>query len=814
MITATLLFFCTLIISCSTQADSFPGVMIDDGQYTNAAAAQALWIPMADSAPVLVKTIAEHTALCLPCNFAGTTSERASWDRAVKLDLETCGGIQFKFFCRDDSPVSYFSIYFQSGNGWYHGTFLPESSTAWNTITLNKIDMNTEGKPAGWNNITTIRISAWRSKNQNTEFFLRDLRKIDLLGEDVSVAVLRNDAGREQWPDEYRSVTQYSESMVQLLRSSAIGCAIVSDLKITAAQLQQVKLVVLPHNPHTPDRVSDELIQYVKAGGKILVCYSVPDKLRPLLQVEGGAHVKESYPGQFSSIRFANNSMPGAPPITGQQSWNINGLKSITPYGRVFAEWFDNKGQPTGYAAVLGSPQGLVLTHVLLSDDIIQKRRMLQAMVGYLVPKIWQQTAQMAIDQVGQISEFTTLSMATQQLTLMSGNNPKVIQALALANQLRDEAVKLVSQQHYAEALDQASAASQQVKLAYCRAQKPEKGEFRAFWCHSAFGVNGMEWDEAIKRLADQGFTDIIPNMLWGGSAFYASKVLPVVPQVAQRGDQIALCLAACRKYGIKINVWKVCWNLGDSAPKEFVERMKQEGRLQADANGKTEPWLCPSHPDNQKLEIEAMVEVARNYDVDGIHFDYIRYPDGDHCYCSGCKERFQKTLDRPIENWPKDTLLNGSLNQKWLDWRRSNITAVVRTVSARVRAFKPSLKISAAVFPRWNTDRDGVGQDWKLWCDQGYLDFVCPMDYTPSNRSFENMVTPQVEWAGHVPCYPGIGVSASSSSFGVDRTIEQISITRRHQTHGFVIFNYGVSESNDLLPMLGKGITSNVNTK
>jgi hypothetical protein len=93
--------------------------------------------------------------------------------------------------------------------------------------------------------------------------------------------------------------------------------------------------------------------------------------------------------------------------------------------------------------------------------------------------------------------------------------------------------------------------------------------------------------------------------------------------------------------------------------------------------------------------------------------------------------------------------------------------------------------------------------------CDKGYLDFVCPMDCTPSKGWFENMVAKQVQWAGRTSCYPGIGVSASASHFGVDRVIEQINITRRQGTHGFVILNYGVTESKDLLPMLGLGITA-----
>jgi hypothetical protein len=82
-------------------------------------------------------------------------------------------------------------------------------------------------------------------------------------------------------------------------------------------------------------------------------------------------------------------------------------------------------------------------------------------------------------------------------------------------------------------------------------------------------------------------------------------------------------------------------------------------------------------------------------------------------------------------------------------------------------------------------------------------------MDYTPSNRSFDNMIARQAQWAGRTPCYPGIGLSASTSHFGVDRLIEQINLTRAHGTHGFVIFNYGVPECQELLPLLGLGITA-----
>ena len=322
-----------------------PAAVIDDCQYSGDAAARAAWQPMRGTAAVATAMLDGRKVLRLPCDFTASNVERASWDRAVRLDLTSSRGIQFKVLCRNALPVSYFSIYFQSGEGWYHATFFPESSTAWNTIEIDKTEMKSEGKPAGWGEIKTIRVSAWRGKAVNTELYLSDIRKTD---------------------------------------------------------------------PLPP-----------------------------------------SGPGEL---------------------------------------------------------------------------------------------AEAAISRIGKIASFNTYEEATNQVAASGNRNARVAKALVSAASLRESALKLAGQQQFTEATEQAAAAREQLVRAYCLAQKPLLDEFRGFWCHSAFGVQGMDWDEAIHRLADNGFTAILPNMLWGGAAFYESKVLPVAAQISTRGDQIRQCLAACRK--------------------------------------------------------------------------------------------------------------------------------------------------------------------------------------------------------------------------------------------------------------------------
>lgn len=779
--------------------------------YTDATEAQRAWQPMRGSSPVTVGSAGGRTALRLPCRFVGTDIERASWDYKQSLDLADCRGLAFDVFCPDLRSLGQLNVYFQSGDGWYNIGFQPEKAGAWCTVVVDKARARVEGRPAGWGRVSTMRVSAWRALAADTEIWISNLRRVGVLGVDASVAIVRSSSEEQGDVEGTRQSSQYAEAVAEGLESFGIGCATVAESALTRERLRGAALVALPYNPNLSEEAARAIRDYLELdGGRLLAFYNLPANLRASVAIDVGRHLKEEgKSGWFSSIRPLPGALPGAPESTAQRSWNISELKVRQGAGTVLAEWCDAEGQSTGQAAVVATANCVMMSHVLLKDDPVKKRQLLLAMAGRAAPSLWEQGVRAALERAGHVGNADSFDEAVASLAAAGKSKSGVRTALAAASASKAEAERLRQAGRHAEALERVNAAGAELLEAYCRAQNVRPGEFRGFWCHSAFGVEGMTWDEAIRRLAEAGFTAILPNMLWGGVAFYDSRLLPVSAELAKRGDQIAECLAACRKYGVQIHVWKVNWNTGHRVPPSFLESMRAEGRLQVSSRGKEEPWLCPSHPLNQKLEIDSMVEVARLYAVDGLHFDYIRYPGQDHCFCRGCRDRFAKATGEKIDRWPQSVQREGTLHGKWLDWRRSNIDTVVAAVSREARAVRPGLRVSAAVFRNWATDRDGVGQDWKLWCERGWVDFLCPMDYTESDRVFENWVVQQKIWAGKVPIYPGIGVSSSRTRLPVDRTIDQIEITRRHSTGGFTLFNYGVHESRELLPMLGLGTTA-----
>ena len=769
-------------------------------------AARELWRPMGGSPPVSVVEREGRRALRMPCRFAPGTVERASWDRLGAVDMTACKGVQFLFRCRDASPIGHFTMYFRSGKGWYSGTFHPTAKDGWGRVRIHKSRTRIEGAPAGWGKVDAIRLSAWRGRNVDTEI---EIAELGLFGTAGKIAVVRGDSAAAKNPGEARGITQYAEVVVGLLEDAELDHVVLSDRDVTAERLKGRKIVILPYNPSMPAPVVEALARFIEAGGKLVTHYCLPGPLQPVVGIRSGRHVSQEYRGYFASIRASDTPLKGAPASAGQASWNVHEAKPIDGRGRVAAWWYTDKGESTQLPAVVVSDRAVHLTHVMLADDRAAKGRLLLAMLGHLAPELWAEAARGALARVGRFEPYEGFGEAVRGIREQAGGGSEALGELNRAARLHSAAHAMAERGAWVEAIAKGAEARAAALRAHCLAQNPLPGEHRALWCHSAFGVAGLTWDQAIKTLADNGFTAVLPNMLWGGVAFYDSDVLPVAPEVREKGDQVALCLAACRKYGVECHVWKVNWNMCWRTPRAFAEEMKAAGRTQVKPDGSpNDRWLCPSHPANRKLEIDAMVEVARKYDVHGVHFDYIRYPGREGCYCDGCRSRFEEAVGRKATRWPADVGLNGPLHAQWMDFRRRQITAVVQAVAEQVRAVRPGVEVSAAVFRDWPADRDTVGQDWKLWCDRGWLDFVCPMDYTPHNEHFRSMVSRQVEWSGKVRCYPGIGLSVWPDRTDVAKLIAQVRIARSLGTKGFTIFNYDPAVAGEVLPMMGLGTT------
>jgi uncharacterized lipoprotein YddW (UPF0748 family) len=483
-----------------------------------------------------------------------------------------------------------------------------------------------------------------------------------------------------------------------------------------------------------------------------------------------------------------------------QNSWNITRAKPVAFNARVIAQWYDDAGKATGQPAMLLSDRGAFFSHIILRQDRDKKKQMLAAVLGHLVPSLWKDMADSALaanSRIGHLEDSNSLVEF-----LKASQNKDVASHLQEALQNQTLASEKQKAEKFAEVVQLAGTIHEQLVTAYALAQPSKPVEGRACWNHSGTGAYPGDWDRTAKELAENGFNMVLPNMLWGGVAHYPSDVLPRSQTFEKYGDQIAQCLAAAKKYGLQVHVWKVNYNLS-TAPREFIEKIRREHRNQVSASGEAENWLCPSHPENFQLELDSMLEVARKYEVAGLHFDYIRYPDGDKCYCDGCRSRFEEQTGTKVAKWPADCYA-GDLHDQYRTWRCDQITRLVKAVHDEAKKVRPGIAVSAAVFGAYPSCRESVAQDWPEWIKAGYLDFVCPMDYTESDLSFIGLVTNQLKLVdGRIPIYPGIGQYRLTD----DRTVGQIFHARQLGAAGFTMFDLSRESISSAVPAIGLGV-------
>ncbi|NLG13307.1 MAG: family 10 glycosylhydrolase [Lentisphaerae bacterium] len=598
----------------------------------------------------------------------------------------------------------------------------------------------------------------------------------------------------------------HSNRIKARLETLGVKATLVPDLNIKPDSLKSIKIAIFPYNAPLLENDAKTIGDFVANGGKLLVFYTNDEYLAKLLDIEKPKYYPRAQFGSPAAVKF-NALLQGLPQTMAQNSWNIlHPVPLPNSPAKVLARWIDKDGKELGYNAATISKNGVVFAHTYLDQDPMQGAKFLFAIVAGADPDAWPNAAKSAIDNAGVFVGENSFHDLKKRIDNAYDDDARKL--AYQADKLLQNAKLAQSNKKYPEAVDLAQQADVAIKNAYAKTIPPRRGELRGAWIHSAYGISDWGWDKTIKTLAENGFNAVFPNMLWGYVADYESDVLPRHPAVKTKGDQIKLCLEACEKYGLEMHVWKVCWNMGYHTPPELIKKMQDANKTQLKLDGSQTRYLAPHIPENLQLEIEAMLEIVRKYKVHGIHFDYIRYPDSSTDFSGSAKLDFEKFLGKQVENWPKDCAPNGKYRTKYNEWRRNNITQLVKNVYPKAKKIRSDIQVSAAVFINWESAKNSIAQDPVDWLDNNCLDFICPMNYTADDHQMLQRITLNQLKAtqNRVPLYAGLG---SYQHADPASTAHQIDIVRKAGADGFICFQHDSRFATQFLPNLKDNATS-----
>ena len=784
--------------------------LLDVLEFKTAESARTAWRAPRPGAVVTPMTVGGRPVLGMNCDFQDPTASWTAWRCPIEMDLTNVTAVVFDVCADNADALERCRIDLESGPGWYLSPkWSPRTGSAWRRVRIRKSEFRPYKSPSGWRKISAIRLLPKARQRRDATLYLANLGVEEYRS---PALLLRQECGLE--PNRQKQAQTYTDTMGALLEGAGIVAPMVAPGDLTPVVLKGRRLLILPYAVKLPAPATDAVVRFLTSGGKAIACHSIPTPPAEMLGVRRGRFQFERFQGEFSSMRFVDTPPAGVPARVNQASRAVITVEPIEGVGRVAAWWHSIDGKRTAAPAVVLSRHGAYLSYVIQSDDDDAKRALLRGLVSMLCPEIreaYGYSCTRRLAELGRVLEEFTWQGALARVRALPDFNDKADDALTRAQaQYADAQAKQAAGQ-YEAAFDTAGEAQASLVDAFCLAQRPLTPEFRATWCPAGEQVAGRyTWDEAAVVLADAGIGHVFLKALCGTCAGYPVQVFrDLGAQQDGTPDILAAAIRACAKHGIKVHVHTTSFHARLETAvvsEEFVKKLEAEGRLQVKADGGIVDSLCPSNEQNRAMLIDAIAETALKPGLAGIHLDYIRYPGPETCYCPGCRARFEQRIGRTLEDWPRPVLPGAPQHAQWAQFRRDNITCLVRDVRARLRRVAPGCTISAAVFKDYPRCADTVAQDWPVWIERGYLDFVCPMDYTAGHSEFDHLVGHQLALVGgRIPCYPGIGLLTGLGPVGA---IDQIRITRKHRTGGFVLWSFR-SQYAPVFPLLGKGITA-----
>ena len=327
------------------------------------------------------------------------------------------------------------------------------------------------------------------------------------------------------------------------------------------------------------------------------------------------------------------------------------------------------------------------------------------------------------------------------------------------------------------------------------------KYEVRAAWLTSVYGLDWprtkatspksiRQQQEELVNILDKlkaaNFNTILFQARTRGDVLYSSSIEPYNSILTGKVggnpgyDPLAFAIEECHKRGMECHAWMVTIPLGNKKHVDALGNQSVNKRMkEICVPSKDEYFLNPGHPGTKEYLMKLVREIVDRYDIDGIHFDYLRYPENAPLFPDK-KEFKQYGKGRTIDQW-----------------RRDNITEIVRYVYKNVKATKPWVKMSTCPVGKyrdtsrysshgWNAYHT-VYQDPQGWLREGIQDQIYPMMYFQGN-SFYPFALDWQEQSNGRQVIPGLGIyflDPSEGKWKRDEVDRQINFIRKYKMAG-----------------------------
>jgi uncharacterized lipoprotein YddW (UPF0748 family) len=349
-----------------------------------------------------------------------------------------------------------------------------------------------------------------------------------------------------------------------------------------------------------------------------------------------------------------------------------------------------------------------------------------------------------------------------------------------------------------------------------CAAPVSARDEVRALWVARTSLTSPQAIDSMVTAAQQSGFNTLLIEIRGRGDAYFLNGIEPRSSALAMQPtfDPLAEAIAKAHARGLAVHAW-INVNLVagttvpgarghivykhpewlmvpqplaadlvslDPAGPEYLGRLMRYARNNAGVDG---VYLSPATAAAVEYTATVVRDVVTRYPVDGVYFDYVRYPSDDFDYGRETLTAFRKTLPTTalaadLQTYPS------TFPDRWREFRTERLTTLMSALRQAVMKARPSAAVSIAVAPEPGEAKSRHLQDWTRWLAEGLVDIVCPSPYT-EGAAFASQIAAAQDAAGRHVLWAGIGAHRLSP----EQTLDDIQAARRLGAAGIILFSY-----------------------
>lgn len=367
----------------------------------------------------------------------------------------------------------------------------------------------------------------------------------------------------------------------------------------------------------------------------------------------------------------------------------------------------------------------------------------------------------------------------------------------------------LTSTKSYYRALTAGVSALSLMFLTGCQSGPKINEPIRAVWVTRMDYKTSDDVVQIMDNCAKAKFNTVIFQVRGNGTVFYPSKIEPWAEQFdfADPGyDPLQLAIDEAHKRDMELHAWvnvMPAWQgPGEPAdPKQLYHAhpdwfwYDKDGNRQPtyhEVNGESREWyvsLNPCLPEVREYLVGVFKEVVKNYKVDGLHLDYIRFPNEPVVRGEAIPDYPHDA--RTLELFKKDTGSTPESNpEAWNEWRTDQVNKLMADIHDMMRSTRPTAVLSSAA----GSVRENAlkhYQDGEQWMKSGNVDVIYLMNYTPDVELFEKRIEPWLAVETDTVVVPGMMVRDRKTVAEEVEATQQLIDTARERTGNFCIFAY-----------------------